>query len=64
MLLKNGANVNLKGGMYSNALYAASEGGHEQIVRILLNKGADANAQGGECGNALRAASARGLEQI
>jgi ankyrin repeat protein len=47
-----------------NALQAASEGGDEQIVKLLLDQGADVNAQGGCYGNALQAASARGHEQI
>jgi ankyrin repeat protein len=49
---------------YSNALYAASVGGHENIVVILLNAGARVNAQGGLYGNALQAAAQGGYENI
>jgi Ankyrin repeats (3 copies) len=56
--------VNAQGGLYGNALQAASAGGHEGIVRLLLQSGADINAQGGNYGNALQAASARGHEGI
>ncbi|SLM38749.1 vegetative incompatibility protein het-e-1 [Lasallia pustulata] len=49
MLLGKGADVNAQGGEYGNPLYAASERGHDQVVRMLLDKGADVNAQGGEC---------------
>ncbi|KAI1672149.1 hypothetical protein L13192_03008 [Pyrenophora tritici-repentis] len=64
MLLDAGANVNAQGGEYGNALQAASEGGHEQVVKMLLDKGAEVNAQGGEYGNALQAASWGGHEQV
>ena len=43
MLLNKGANVNAQGGRYGNALYAASSGGHDQVVQILLDKEADIN---------------------
>jgi ankyrin repeat protein len=64
LLLDKGADVNAQGGLYGNALQAASSGGHEQVVKTLLDKGADVNAQGGRYSNALQAASARGHEQI
>ncbi|KAH7069938.1 hypothetical protein BKA63DRAFT_569533 [Paraphoma chrysanthemicola] len=64
LLLDNGAEVNVQGGFYGNALQAASDRGYEQIVQILLNNDAKVNAQGGYHGNALQAASARGNEQI
>ncbi|KAF4534640.1 uncharacterized protein LTHEOB_12918 [Lasiodiplodia theobromae] len=63
-LLDKGADVNAQGGHYGNALQAASEGGHVQVVQILLKKGADVYAQGGEYGNALQAASSRGHVQV
>ncbi|RSL87112.1 hypothetical protein CEP51_002393 [Fusarium floridanum] len=59
-LMKKGADVNAQGGMYGNALQAASSEGHLDIVRLLVEKGADVNAQGGEYVNALQAASWRG----
>ncbi|KAF2473449.1 uncharacterized protein BDR25DRAFT_352872, partial [Lindgomyces ingoldianus] len=40
LLLDKDADVNAQGGEYSNALHAASEEGHEQIVKQLLKKGA------------------------
>jgi hypothetical protein len=40
LLLDEGANVNTQGGEYGNALQAASERGHEQVVEILLDAGA------------------------
>ncbi|SLM37434.1 ankyrin repeat domain containing protein [Lasallia pustulata] len=64
MLLDKGADVNAQGGMYGNALRAASEEGHDQVMRMLLDKGADVNAQGGVYGNALQAASERGYDQV
>jgi ankyrin repeat protein len=64
MLLDKGAEVNAQGGYYDNALRAALEGGHVQIVMMLLDAGADFNAQGGRYGNALQAASEGGHEQI
>jgi hypothetical protein len=64
LLLDEGAEVNAQGGLYGNALQAASSRGHEQVVTTLLDKGAEANAQGGVYGNALYAASGRGHEQV
>jgi hypothetical protein len=64
LLLEAGADVNVQGGRYGNALQAASSGGYEQVVKTLLDQGADVNAQGGEYGNALQAASERGHEQV
>ncbi|KAH6866064.1 ankyrin repeat-containing domain protein, partial [Thelonectria olida] len=46
MLIDNGADVNAQGGVYGNALQAASIG-FAKIVQILLDNGADVNAQGG-----------------
>ncbi|SLM41431.1 P-loop containing nucleoside triphosphate hydrolase, partial [Lasallia pustulata] len=62
--IDEGADINAQGGRYGNALQAASERGHDQVVRMLLDKGADVNAQGGEYGNALYAASERGHDQV
>ncbi|KAF2180789.1 hypothetical protein K469DRAFT_591668, partial [Zopfia rhizophila CBS 207.26] len=57
LLLDKGADPNAQGGRYSNALQAASSGGHEAV-------GADPNAQGGQYSNALYAASSRGHEAV
>jgi ankyrin repeat protein len=46
LLLEKGADVNAQGGDYGNALYAASNRGHDSVVTLLLEKGADVNAQG------------------
>ena len=64
MLLDKGADVNAQGGLYGNALQAASYGGYDRVVQILLDKGADVNAQGGEYGNALYTASRGGHDQV
>jgi hypothetical protein len=56
--------VNSQWGDEGNALYAASEGGHEKVVEMLLAKGADVNAQGGLYGNALQVASVEGHEKV
>lgn len=58
LLLEKGAHANIQGGLYGNALQAASKQGHIEVVQLLLEKGAHVNAQGGPYGNALRAASA------
>jgi ankyrin repeat protein len=64
VLLDAGAEVNVQGGEYGNALQAASWGGHEKVVQILVGAGADVNAQGGRYDNALLAASVRGHEKV
>jgi len=64
MLLEKGADVNAQGGLYSNALQAASGKGEKEIVGVLLEKRADVNAQGGPFGNALQAASGIGEKEI
>jgi hypothetical protein len=43
MLLDTGADINAKGGEYSNTLQAASERGYKKIVQILLDTKADVN---------------------
>ncbi|KAL4923048.1 uncharacterized protein BDV17DRAFT_285724 [Aspergillus undulatus] len=47
-LQRKGADVNAQGGVYGNALQAASAKGHTEIVQLLLEQGADVNAQGGD----------------
>lgn len=41
LLLRNGSDVNAKGGYFGSALYVACSKGHEKIVRVLLDWGAD-----------------------
>jgi ankyrin repeat protein len=43
---------------------AASEAGHDRIIRLLLKNGADVNARGGRFGCALHAALAKRKEKI
>ena len=43
MLLKKGANLNIQGSYYGNALQAASKGGYNKVVQTLLEKGVDIN---------------------
>jgi ankyrin repeat protein len=57
MLIEKGPDVNAQGGIYGNALQAASLKGNDEIVEMLIEKGADVNAQGGIFDNALQAAS-------
>ena len=38
MLMDAGADVNAQGGVYDNALQAASSRGHEKIVEMLIAK--------------------------
>ncbi|CEJ90686.1 hypothetical protein VHEMI06451 [[Torrubiella] hemipterigena] len=64
MLLSNGANANSQGGYYGHSLGAASENGHEVIIKTLLDHGADIDALVGRRGNALAAASSRGDEAM
>ena len=64
LLLDKGADVNIRGGRYNNALQAASAVGYDQVMQILLDKGADVNVHAGYYGNALQAASDRGHHQV
>jgi len=57
ILLENGADVNWQGGMYGNALQAATANYRLEMVKMLLQYGADANAQGGHYGNSMTAAA-------
>ncbi|KAI8663473.1 hypothetical protein NCS57_00948400 [Fusarium keratoplasticum] len=63
-LMDERADVNAQGGLYGNALQAASDGGHLEIVQLLLDKGADVNTQGGHFGDALQAASDGGHLEV
>jgi hypothetical protein len=64
MLMDAGADVNAQDGLSSNALQAASSGGHENVVQMLMDAGADVNTQGGYYGNALQAALSEGHEKV
>jgi ankyrin repeat protein len=57
LLLDRGADVNIQGGPFGNALQAAAYYGSQEIVKLLLDRGADVNIQGGAYGNALQAAA-------
>ncbi|KAI3572137.1 hypothetical protein IWW34DRAFT_824444 [Fusarium oxysporum f. sp. albedinis] len=63
-LISEGADVNAEGGVYGNALQAASSTGNLEIVQLLLDEGADVNAQGGEYGNPLQATSLNGKLEV
>ncbi|KAL5356421.1 hypothetical protein BJX96DRAFT_171598 [Aspergillus floccosus] len=39
LLIEKGADVNARGGFYGNALQAASDAGHQEIVQLLVEKG-------------------------
>ncbi|OWT43384.1 Ankyrin repeat protein [Pochonia chlamydosporia 170] len=63
-LIGKGADINAQGGEYGNALQAASQNGHQEIVQLLLDKGANVNTQGGYYGSALQAASYKGHQEV
>ncbi|CAI0643720.1 unnamed protein product [Colletotrichum noveboracense] len=62
-LLEKMPDVNEPGGLFGNALQAASLAGSVLWVRVLLERGADPNSIG-YCGSALRAASFGGHDQV
>jgi ankyrin repeat protein len=64
LLASEDIDVNAQGGLYGNALQAASVGGSVEVVQLLLDKGAEVNAQGGQYGNALQAASVGGSVEV
>lgn len=45
-LLEEGADANARGGRYGNALHAACQNGHKEVVAILLDKDADVDSRG------------------
>ncbi|KAH7205287.1 hypothetical protein BKA60DRAFT_685024 [Fusarium oxysporum] len=63
-LTTEGADVNAQGGLYGNALQAASSQGHREVVQLLLDYRADVNTRGGEYGNALHDASLEGNFEV
>jgi ankyrin repeat protein len=65
LLLDYGANVNVQGGFFGNALQAASTvRTNPAAVRLLLEHGANVNAQGGQFGTALQAACSKSAASI
>ena len=52
-LLEKGANLNARGGFYSNALHAAVAQENNLRIVLLLENGANTNARGGFYGNTL-----------
>ena len=64
-LLDYGVPIDAEGGpLDGNALYQASEEGHQTVVNLLIARGADVNGQGGLYRNALQAASIFGAEEV
>ena len=64
MLLKQGANPNIRNENGETALIFASLNGHYQVVEILLKKGADPNIHGNDGETALILASENGHQQV
>ncbi|KAJ6474995.1 ankyrin repeat-containing domain protein [Mycena sanguinolenta] len=64
MLLDRGADINVQGGYYGNALQDACDQENTEIVQMLLDRGADVNSQGGKYGNALQVACDRENTEI
>ncbi len=54
MLLDTGANINTKGGWYSNILQVVLVGSYEKVVQILLDTRANINTKGGNYSNILQ----------
>lgn len=48
MLIEHGVDINAQGGIYSNALRAASLGDHEEVMQMLLDWGAGIYAKSGD----------------
>jgi ankyrin repeat protein len=57
LLLELGADVNVQGGKYGNALNATSLNGDLEVMSWLLDKGANVNPQSSSNRTALQAAS-------
>lgn len=60
ILLEHGAEVNTQGVLLGNALQAASDDGHEKVVRILLDSRVDPNSKDNHGRTALLWAAANG----
>ncbi|KAK4173448.1 ankyrin repeat protein [Triangularia setosa] len=63
-LISKGADIDVQGGYYGNALQAASLEGHQEIVKLFLEKGVDLNPQRGYHVNALQAVLSKGHQEI
>ena len=63
-LVEPSAAINALGGLYGNALHAATLMGADRVVKVLLDASADVNAWGGKYGNALQAAVLKGKHAI
>ncbi|KAF4832768.1 putative ankyrin repeat protein R840 [Colletotrichum tropicale] len=63
VLLEKTPDINEPGGLFGNALQAASLAGSARWVRLLLERGADPNSIG-YCGSAIRAASFGGHDEV
>lgn len=61
LLLDKGADVNAQGSVFGNALQAASQGGHQEIIALLLNKSVDINAKAVHSGTSSNPAKKLGL---
>ncbi|RPB03779.1 hypothetical protein L873DRAFT_1601904, partial [Choiromyces venosus 120613-1] len=55
LLLKHGADPNLRAGYHETALQAAASAGNGEVVKILLQADADPNIEGGRLWTALQA---------
>ncbi|KFX93548.1 hypothetical protein O988_06755 [Pseudogymnoascus sp. VKM F-3808] len=63
-LLIGGADVNMLGGYYGQALQAAAIKQNLQCFKLLLDHGADVNAKGGYFGSAIQASTSIGCEDM
>lgn len=64
LLLDQGADVNAQGGVFGDALTAASSEGHTAVAELLINAGAWVDISGEEWGSPLYSASKYGNEAI
>ncbi len=63
-LLDKGVDVNAKDNESMTALMAASEGGHEEVVKLLARNGAALNAKGPNGATAMEMARQKGHEKV
>lgn len=64
LLLRRGADPNMRGGWLGNALQVAAHYGNIDVLQLLIKSGADIHIQGGYFGNALQAAAYGGNSDI